>query len=308
MSWARLDDGLHSHPKFLRLMVAGADGFAALGLWTAALTYAAGHTGGFVPREWAVMTCREQLDGWAKLLVDAGLWTPVEDGWQIHDYLDYNPSPSDRAQLSEKRREAGKRGAEARWRKQANGNLPFSGHSGANSPVPVPVPVPKPDTTAAARASHDGITEELHRRLTDAGLTIATDRLAAIVAKHPTRDLDRAAAELVDWAQREQVRSPAAALECILADQPDEPARPAAPDATAASTWAAAREQLRSALGDDTFERWLADVELVGQDGAELVLVAPGRGSWIERFDAQITEALDGRPHRIAASPNGRPR
>lgn len=176
---------------------------------------------------------------------------------------------------------------------------------GVQCPAPEPSIEPSIEPSSAARASHNGDLEELKQQLSDAGLSIATDRLASLVAKHPAKDLDRAAAELIEWTKRERVRSPAAALDSILTDQPDQPPPPAAPDADAEAAWTAAREQLRSALGDDTFARWLADVELVGQDGATLVLAAPGRAAWIERFAAQITDALDGRPHRIAAS-NGR--
>src|SRR5690606_5177208 len=50
----------------------------------------------------------------ADLLVKVGLWEPAEGGFQIHDYLDYNPSADDvraeQARISESRAKAGRMG------------------------------------------------------------------------------------------------------------------------------------------------------------------------------------------------------
>jgi hypothetical protein len=105
MAWAKLDDRLDTHPKFLR---AWRQEPASVGLWTLGLTWASRHgTRGVV--------AREMVDLWAPpleaidALVDAGLWEPTEGGWTIHDYLDYN----DHDAIREARREAGRKGGKA---------------------------------------------------------------------------------------------------------------------------------------------------------------------------------------------------
>lgn len=60
---------------------------------------------------------------WPRELVAAGLWSPDKDGdgFWIKDYLIYNPSAAAMKDLSDKRRAAGVRGAEAKWRKERIG-------------------------------------------------------------------------------------------------------------------------------------------------------------------------------------------
>lgn len=52
-------------------------------------------------------------------LVSAGLWHEREDGWVIHDYLEFNPSA---AELAEKRRVDAERKAAARAAASARTN------------------------------------------------------------------------------------------------------------------------------------------------------------------------------------------
>jgi hypothetical protein len=94
MSWARVDDGAYTHPKFLGLDP------AAIGLWAMALSYCNHHlTDGFiartqVPRLVAVPPMRAfKLAG---ELLKHGLWEERgKDGFQVHDYLDWNPSAAE---------------------------------------------------------------------------------------------------------------------------------------------------------------------------------------------------------------------
>lgn len=90
MGWARIDDGLHSHPKAYRVSL------PALGLWTIALSYAAHYeTDGFIEDGWLrSVAARHGSRGRALVheLVDAGFLEPAEGGFDLHDYLDYNPS------------------------------------------------------------------------------------------------------------------------------------------------------------------------------------------------------------------------
>lgn|SRR5215472_1303655 len=84
MPWFRLDDSFHSHPKVI------AAGNEAVGLYVRCGTYAAEHlTDGFVGRSIVLLYGSEAL---AARLVEARLWNRARGGWNIHDYLDYNPS------------------------------------------------------------------------------------------------------------------------------------------------------------------------------------------------------------------------
>lgn len=120
MPWVKLDDNFFSHPKVV------AAGTEAVGLYVMALTYSAHHlTDGHVPLGWV----REKAGSKMRKLVaallaappgfDHALWEEHEAGWVIHDYLEYNPPREhverERADLSAKRSDAGKKGAEARW-------------------------------------------------------------------------------------------------------------------------------------------------------------------------------------------------
>jgi hypothetical protein len=140
MAWVRLDDAITEHPKVLDA------GPLALALHVAALCFANRHlTDGFIHRrkvatlfDFSEVAEIEESDlgrlderrvaAWrvdphvlASQLESAGLWEwdDEQGGWQIHDYLEYQPSReqvlADRAELSAKRADAGRRGAERRW-------------------------------------------------------------------------------------------------------------------------------------------------------------------------------------------------
>jgi len=84
MPWFRLDDSFHSHPKVI------AAGNEAVGLYVRCGTYAAEHlTDGFVGKQIVLLYGSEAL---AARLVETKLWNRARGGWNIHDYLDYNPS------------------------------------------------------------------------------------------------------------------------------------------------------------------------------------------------------------------------
>lgn len=99
MSWFKVDDTLHSHPKVRRA------GAAAAGVWVTAGSYCMAYkTDGFVPAWW--------LDSWGKAgriaarnLVEAGLWDQVQDGYVFHDWDDYQPTSDEIEQAREKSRE-----------------------------------------------------------------------------------------------------------------------------------------------------------------------------------------------------------
>jgi hypothetical protein len=108
MTWARIDDNAHAHPRILQA------GLEANGLFFRALSYCSHYlTDGFIPNEWA-----EAQGGKRPVtkLVNVGLLEPIEGGYRIHDYLDRNPS---REQVQEERRR--ERGKKARQRSASPG-------------------------------------------------------------------------------------------------------------------------------------------------------------------------------------------
>lgn len=97
MTWFRVDDKFHSHVKPARA------GLAAVGAWTLAGSWCGDHlTDGRIPREVAHKLAPKGL--WEKLF-QAGLVTLTDEGYQLHDFLDWNPSAervkTERARKSE---------------------------------------------------------------------------------------------------------------------------------------------------------------------------------------------------------------
>lgn len=84
MPWFRVDDGFDNHPKILAAGNAAAGMFARLGAYCARYS-----TEGRIPdsivRTYGTTRERDRL-------VAVGLLKHVDDGWQLHDYLDYNPT------------------------------------------------------------------------------------------------------------------------------------------------------------------------------------------------------------------------
>jgi hypothetical protein len=166
MVWIRIDDQFADHPK-----VAAAGPLAAW-LHVCGLCYCGRHlTDGFVPHGAAIhlaafphigvstggvpgmFECGHdvEVDQLIGELLDAGLWEPVEGGYVIHDYLDYNPSREQVLADREQHIEAGRAGGlTTQARKRAKGQATAKATAKAKcqaelKPVPVPVPVPMPD-------------------------------------------------------------------------------------------------------------------------------------------------------------------
>jgi hypothetical protein len=106
MTWARLDDLFPTHRKIRRLS------HAAFRLHVSAICWCnLNLTDGFIPaeelRHVADVTAPKK---YATELVDAGVWDLTDDGWMIHDFLEYQPS----AQKVHAERDAKKKRQE-RW-------------------------------------------------------------------------------------------------------------------------------------------------------------------------------------------------
>jgi hypothetical protein len=131
VSWAKIDDQLHGHRKILRAWKCR----PALGLHFMAMSYSASHEPkGFVPEEFVeekLPAVRERSAA-IEALTDtpagftAGLWVPVDGGWNIHDWDEYNGDAKTREEVRAAKSAAGKKGAEARWGKKQTDSKPIA--------------------------------------------------------------------------------------------------------------------------------------------------------------------------------------
>lgn len=109
MTWARIDDEIFFNPKVFVLSP------EAKLLYMAGIVFSSKFlTDGNIASGDAIKLARMTgLDVESKLiteLVSSGLWHETDNGWEIHDYLEYNPSREHVEEVRRKRREAGKMG------------------------------------------------------------------------------------------------------------------------------------------------------------------------------------------------------
>jgi hypothetical protein len=162
-TWAKLDTGLAQHPKVVR--AAALEPRAPM-LYVCGILWAQRHlTDGHVPAAMlygllpAPLLMGGPLEPAADALEAAGLWERNGDGWQVHDYLEWQRSRDEveamREHLREVRSAAGKRGAAARWgngkdgKRMANGAASGTANEG-------PDPDPETDTEAEADPEAEG--------------------------------------------------------------------------------------------------------------------------------------------------------
>jgi hypothetical protein len=85
VTWFKVDDSFHSHPKVLATTP------AALGLWVVAGAWCGANlTDGFVP-DHALPRLLPGSGELAKELVSVGLWRRAKGGYRFHDWCDFNP-------------------------------------------------------------------------------------------------------------------------------------------------------------------------------------------------------------------------
>jgi hypothetical protein len=157
MPWVKIDDKFHSHPK---VIAAGVEGVA---LHVIALSWCGEYlTDGFIPEaQIRRLSLSDNYQAIAAHLVSVGLWDIADGGYQIHDYLEYNPSAE---QVRAQRAANAERQARHRDKQEPPDEPePSSGNDVTNgvtngvtnaSPVPVPVPnpVPVPEEKAPSAA------------------------------------------------------------------------------------------------------------------------------------------------------------
>lgn len=111
MPYAQIDTEALSHPKVLALSD------AAFRLWVASLAYCQRHlTDGALPEACLVALGVRLHQKHVDELVGRRLWDRTDDGYQVHDYLQWNTS---RAAVEQRRAEARERMAKARAQREA---------------------------------------------------------------------------------------------------------------------------------------------------------------------------------------------
>jgi len=169
MTWVKIDDGFLTHPKAIK---AGKDGRA---LFFAALIYSSRElTDGFIddsaiPILGAFAEVKNGV-AVADLLVRIRLFDREDDGYRIHDYLDYNRS----AAAITAEREAAKRRKFGRTSGEPSANVGDGSGEVQRPRNPVPVPVPKGSKEPSRTLTRPAITE---------------DWLDSIQPDHPTVDV-----------------------------------------------------------------------------------------------------------------------
>lgn len=139
MAWVKVDDRLPHHQKWRELADDPRGYMDALALWLCAMCHCNTHeTDGFVDfstaKSLGKLGVRRTKTVW-ELLVKCGFATAVEGGYEIANYLEYQPS---RSELDDKRERAKKRMRRVRGERSREqpAKLPES------SPNPDPGPVP----------------------------------------------------------------------------------------------------------------------------------------------------------------------
>lgn len=150
MPWVKLDDRFPSHRKVALLSD------RAFRLHVSAICWCAENLtdGRIVDRELPLVAHIRGIKATAKQLEEAGVWDRTDDGWVIHDYLDYNPS---REQVLLDRKKNAER--QERWRQRKNGKpTPPDGASNGRSNAVTRGGESQHGDTTATRQQHDGDT------------------------------------------------------------------------------------------------------------------------------------------------------
>ena len=160
MTWVKLDDQFPDHPKLAEL---GELTPAAGWLHVCALCYSARYlTDGRIPGGQVPRLMASDTKPLVEVLLEVGLWERDGTGYQIHDYLDYNPSRAQVLAEREAKKAGGRRGGKAAARAraeaapqgyaqgqpQASAQAYASGESAARGQAPIP---PSDNSVAAAK-------------------------------------------------------------------------------------------------------------------------------------------------------------
>lgn len=193
MAWVRIDESFTEHPKVL---AAGAD---AAWLFVAGLCYCnRNRTNGFIPAAaLSLLSVSRKARALAATLVDVNLWEAADGGWEVHDYLHYQPSRADISETDTRRytakAEAGRLGGLASGvarRKHQGSNSEAEGQAEPKQIEARSVPVrPGPSSSSSSNGSSNGVAG--HDDDDQVQFMKTIDILVECKArKHPPRDRD----------------------------------------------------------------------------------------------------------------------
>lgn len=204
MPWVRFDDQFPIHRKVDSLSD------PAFRLHVSAIFWSARNlTDGYVPEidlDAASPRTMQRPSKFVSELVRRGAWAKSQDGWQIHDYLDYQPS---KVRVVEDRKKNAMR--QKRFRdKDDDSNGVSHGVSNATPSRPEPVeedslrsPSSTPRRNDPPRRDVDQLCERLLAQITDNGarakITAKWRTEARLMLDRDRRDLNQAL-RLIDWA------------------------------------------------------------------------------------------------------------
>lgn len=157
MAWLRIDDRVRTHPKVVQA------GPAAAWFWFCGIAYCREHlTDGFIPAGMLPSLAPGVTTGrsLATKLVESRLWELAPGGYQVHDFLDWNPS---RAEVEAARR------ADLERKKNRNGVVSDSGRIPSGIPNGIQTTPSRDRAGARARAISSGVSssEESARETSD---------------------------------------------------------------------------------------------------------------------------------------------
>ena len=166
MPWVRFDDGFPIHRKVEPL----SDG--AYRLHTTAICWSSRNlTDGCIPKSDLLFVAPRTMkrpEKFVKELVERGLWITTDDGWQIHDYLDYQPSKEQVNAERQKKTERQKRWREKKKTSNVDGGVDAStdasrdGSRDAAPSRPVPTrPAPRVNKNSCSSAPPPNDSEPL---------------------------------------------------------------------------------------------------------------------------------------------------
>lgn len=199
MPWAKIDDGFTDHPKVI------AAGPMASWLYVCGLTYSARLlTDGFIPA--GQVRKLADVDGATALadtLVSVGLWERAEGGFQIHDYLEYNPSAE--------KVKAERKAAQERMQKLRSGEVRANKErsSGAGSgELQAPRPVPSRPTPVTVQKENDLPAGDTRAQRPDVHLLVLDEPTAQPALAPATKPAPKPASKKTklpaDWDQQQK--------------------------------------------------------------------------------------------------------
>lgn len=134
--WAKIDDHLWAHPKWINLPD------SAKALWVSALSYCVCYEtdGHILTHTLPTLSSNKNRTRAVNALVKSGLWEPINDGYVFHNWEHYQPT---KARKDAERKDKRDRMRALRARSVTSNSRVTNSTVTSKLPTPVPVPVPE---------------------------------------------------------------------------------------------------------------------------------------------------------------------